>query len=115
MSEIKKSDIFVDTAGWGCLIDKHQPFHQLATQIYFEVKQQHGQFITTNYVITELVALCISRLNISRSTSLEFISSIKSTSHIQVIHLDKSLDELAWQLLLNRTDKNWSLVDCSSF
>ncbi len=108
-------DIFVDTSGWGCLIDRHQPFHQLAKRIYLEVKQHHHQFITTNYIITELVALCMSRLNISRSSSLEFITHIKSVSHIQVIHIDKLIDELAWQLLLNRIDKNWSLVDCSSF
>jgi len=107
--------IFVDTSGWGCLIDGHQPFHQLAKKIYLEAKQQRHQLITTNYIIAELVALCLSRLNISRSTSLEFITSIKTVSHIQVIYIDKLIDELAWQLLLNRTDKNWSLVDCSSF
>jgi predicted nucleic acid-binding protein len=108
-------NIFVDTSGWGCLIDRHQPLHLLTKQIYFETKQQHNQFITTNYIISELVALCMSRLNISRQTSLEFIKNIKSVPHVQVIHVDKLTDELAWQLLLNRTDKDWSLVDCSSF
>jgi len=34
---------------------------------------------------------------------------------VDIIHIDESLDSKAWDLLVNRTDKNWSLVDCSSF
>jgi predicted nucleic acid-binding protein len=32
-----------------------------------------------------------------------------------VVHIDPELDEQAWQLLSNRQDKHWSLVDCASF
>ena len=33
-------EIFVDTSGWGNLVDKSQPYHQLRVQLYREVKQQ---------------------------------------------------------------------------
>ena len=31
------------------------------------------------------------------------------------MHISKEIDTKAWELLINRQDKEWSLVDCSSF
>jgi predicted nucleic acid-binding protein len=35
--------------------------------------------------------------------------------YVEIVHVDQELDSLSWQLLSNRLDKSWSLVDCSSF
>lgn len=40
---------------------------------------------------------------------------MKSSPHVEIIHVDPMLDKQAWELLKNRPDKEWSLVDCSSF
>jgi predicted nucleic acid-binding protein len=32
-----------------------------------------------------------------------------------LLHVDPTLDAQAWQLFAERTDKEWSLVDCASF
>ena len=32
-----------------------------------------------------------------------------------IIHIDEDLDAKSWELLSNRVDKKWSLVDGSSF
>ncbi|HEX8230861.1 MAG TPA: hypothetical protein VF826_16315 [Chloroflexia bacterium] len=37
------------------------------------------------------------------------------SSVVEIVHIDKALDEQAWELLSKRPDKDWSLVDCSSF
>lgn len=34
---------------------------------------------------------------------------------VEVVHIDVTLDAQAWQLLTERQDKTWSLVDCASF
>ncbi len=34
---------------------------------------------------------------------------------IEIIHVDVGLDAQAWELLKARIDKEWSLVDASSF
>jgi predicted nucleic acid-binding protein len=34
---------------------------------------------------------------------------------VEIVHIDQSLDEKAWQLLASRLDKQWSLVDSASF
>jgi uncharacterized protein len=40
---------------------------------------------------------------------------LKTSPYVEIIHIDASLDAEAWQLLSQRQDKDWSLVDCSSF
>ncbi|HEX8399400.1 MAG TPA: PIN domain-containing protein [Pyrinomonadaceae bacterium] len=107
--------IFVDTSGWGNLVDVQQQFHYETKLIYQTAKQNGSRLVTTNYVIAELVALLTSPLKIPRSKSIDFIESIKTSSLVDIIHINESLDSKAWDLLVNRTDKNWSLVDCSSF
>ena len=108
-------EIFVDTSGWGNLVDKNQPYHQLMVQLYREAKQQKRRLITSNYVITEVVALLTSPLRIPRPKVIRFVNSLKQSPYIDIIHIDKEKDDEAWILLASREDKEWSLVDCSSF
>ena len=106
--------IFVDTSGWGNLVDTLQGFHAETKTIYLNAKQNGSRLITTTYVIAELVALLSSPLRIPRMKSIKFIESIKSSALVDIVHIDENLDAKSWELLKNRADKNWSLVDCSS-
>ncbi len=107
--------IFVDTSGWGNLVDTLQQFHAGTKAIYLSAKQNGSRLVTTNYVIAELVALLSSPLRIPRMKSVKFIESIKSSALVDIVHIDEDLDAKSWEFLKNRADKNWSLVDCSSF
>ena len=107
--------IFVDTSGWGNLVDTLQEFHEETKEFYQTAKQENTRLITTNYIIAELVALLSSPLRISRQKSIEFINGIKTSFLVDIIHIDQDLDERTWELLSSRDDKNWSLADCSSF
>ncbi len=40
---------------------------------------------------------------------------MKASPHVEIVHVDAALDQAAWNLLEQRPDKEWSLVDCSSF
>lgn len=108
-------DLFVDTAGWGHLVDSTQKYHPLAATIYRSARQEGRKLITTNYVIIELVALLTSPLRIPRSSIIAFIEGLKTSPYVEVVHIDAALDQEAWQLLRQRQDKDWSLVDCASF
>jgi predicted nucleic acid-binding protein len=66
-------------------------------------------------VLAELVALLTSPLRVPRPRLIGFINSIKTSPHVEIIHIDEVLDQQAWQLLTNRQDKERSLVDCASF
>jgi uncharacterized protein len=108
-------DIFADTAGWGHLIDPTQTYHALAADLYRSARQQGRKLITSNYILTELVALLTNPLRIARPAIVAFIEGLKASPYVEIVHVDASLDTQAWQLLSQRLDKNWSLVDCASF
>lgn len=71
--------------------------------------------MTTNYIITELVALLSSRFHLPRREVIKAINALKSDVAVEIVHIDASMDNVAWQLLEKRFDKEWSLVDASSF
>jgi len=107
--------LFVDTSGWASLADVSEPFYQKAKEIYAVAMQNRQRLVTTNYILAELVALMTSPMRFHRRRIIEFINGIKESPFFDVIYIDQVLDERAWELLSNRTDKKWSLVDCSSF
>ena len=108
-------DIFADTAGWGHLVDSSQAYHAQAATIYRHARQQGRRLITTNYILTELVALLISPLRMPRPRIIAFIEGLKASPYVEIVHIDVALDAQAWQLFTERPDKEWSLVDCASF
>jgi predicted nucleic acid-binding protein len=108
-------EVFVDTSGWASLVDKTQPQHDVAAELYRSKRQQGWGVITTNYVITELVALLYSPLRLPRTRIISVVEGIRTSPYVEVAHIDAALDENAWQLLKRRTDKEWSLIDCASF
>jgi uncharacterized protein len=109
------ADLFCDTSGWGHLVDPTQTHHILSSELYRTARDNNRKILTTNYIIAELVALFTSPLRIPRPTTIAFIESLKSSAHIEIVHIDQTLDQRSWELLATREDKDWSLVDCASF
>lgn len=107
--------IFVDTAGWANLADISEPFHTEAKEIYDSAISTNKRLVTTNYVLAETVAVLTSPMRISRPRVIEFVTGIKASSFFDVIHVDERIDAQSWNLLVNRPDKDWSLVDSSCF
>jgi uncharacterized protein len=107
--------LFADTSGWASLFDARQPNHSEATQLFMQLRQQQISFVTTNYVMTELVALLHSPLRLPRPQIFQIIDSLKATHYLEIIHVDIATDTEAWNLCKSRPDKAWSLVDCTSF
>lgn len=108
-------DLFADTSGWGQLVDERQAYHGRAAALYRDARGRGRKLVTTNYVVTELVALMASPLRIPRPKVIGFIQRLKTSPYVDVVHIDAALDASAWQMLRDRQDKEWSLVDCASF
>ena len=109
------ADVFVDTSGWASLFVPEQPFHDKAKAVMERHLSAGAGIVTTNYVLAELVALLHSPLGIPHSRRVEVIEAIRSAGSLEVAHVDQDLDEKAWGLYKRRSDKSWSLVDCTSF
>jgi predicted nucleic acid-binding protein len=107
--------IFADTSGWANLVDRTEPFHGVARVAYQRVVATRGRFITTNYILTELVAVMERPLRIPRSQAIQFLDGIVRSPNVEVVHITADIHHQAWALLASRRDNAWSLVDCASF
>ncbi len=110
------TDLFVDTAGWVAYFDRTDPLQGQVEAAILQVGRQSRKLVTTTYIITELVALLsLSRYHISRPQLLDYVRRILNDPGTEVIHIDQATFFEAWHLLEARPDKEWSLVDASSF
>ena len=107
-------DGFVDTSGWASAFVSTETHHAKASALMRQWHQQNRRVVTTNYVLSELIAL-FSRFRVDRSVVLKYIETIRSTTWVEIVHINEALDLEAWEMLANRVDKEWSLVDCASF
>jgi uncharacterized protein len=108
-------DLFIDTSGWAYYLDRQAPLHSEVVTLVKQAVIQRRRLVTTNYIITELVALLSSRYHQPRPQVIKAINAIKKDASVEVVHIERAIDDEAWALLEARLDKEWSLVDASSF
>ena len=105
-----RNSLFIDTSGWMALLRADERQHKDAVKIFDSSKQ----FITTNYVLAELIPLANSR-GIPRNTSFKFVREVESSELVKIVWIDTELHGEAMNLLEARLDKNYSLCDAVSF
>jgi len=105
--------LFVDTSGWAAPVLRNTPNYEEMATFAQRVASSARPLVTTNYVLTEVVALLTSRSRLTRPMMLQFLQQIRQT--VYVVHIDRQADLEAWTLLDQYADKNWSLVDAVSF
>jgi predicted nucleic acid-binding protein len=110
-------EIFADTSGWAEYFIETCPKHRSAEQIIKRCRasSRRSRMVTTNYILMEFAALLISPLRVHHAKRIEILDVIRNAPWVEIVHITPDLDELSWQLLNSRSDKDWSLVDCSSF
>jgi uncharacterized protein len=110
------SDLFIDTSGWLCYIDPLNSLHSAATAVVLSAVRMKRHLATTNYIIAELVALLsLSRYGMARPQIIARINALRAETNLAILHVDEATDAEAWRLLEARPDKDWSLVDATSF
>ncbi len=109
------NSLFIDTSGWASLYIPTENYHPQAVKLFQNSRQQKQKIITTNYVLTELVALLYSPLRTPSPRIYEIVDAIKTAPFVQLIYINPEIDTTAWDLCKARSDKSWSLVDCTSF
>ncbi len=107
------SKIFVDTSAWVALKDKSDKHNQKAIELNKELLLNKNRYFTSNYIIDETLTLILMKLN--HNTAIEFGEEIRNSKLIEIIYLDKELEEDSWQFFKKYSDKNFSFTDCSSF
>lgn len=102
--------LFVDTSGWYDLLFSGSPSH---AEILELVRRPHARFVTSTYVLDELVALLLVRSD--HATAVRAGAQIRKAAEVRLEHPDAAEEHKAWSLFLDRPDKRYTLTDCLSF
>jgi uncharacterized protein len=111
----KPRDLFIDTSGWAAHLVNTEPLHTRVETLMKEAVAKRRKFVTSNYIIHELVALLTSsRFHLPRPKLIETINNIKRDGLVEIVKVEQAIDDRAWALLEAHPMQRWSLVDASS-
>jgi len=102
--------LFVDTSAWYDLLFSGSPRH---AEIVALMRRPDLSFVTSTYVLDELVALLLTRSG--HAIAARSGAHIRSAAEVTVEHPGATEELRAWALFLERPDKRYTLTDCLSF
>lgn len=103
------SRVFADTSFFLALLNPNDSVHQVAVKTFSSIDQA----VTSDWVVAELGNGLSSVGN--RQLFVSLLRRLRSHSSVEIIAANRQdLDE-AIELFAHRPDKEWSLVDCTSF
>ena len=111
---MQTNSLFVDTSGWMAYLVASEDYHALAIrELDAALSNPSAVIYTTDHVLAELVALMQGR-RIPRAQILPKVDGLLVAPRIVKLFTDEALFADAWALLVQRADKEWSLVDAVS-
>ncbi len=92
MTTSSNPSIFVDTSGWADAVLKNTPNHAAMEAFYKQCVASKRKMVTTNYILTELIALLTARPGISRDRLLQLIDRLKHMRQLELVYIDRDID-----------------------
>lgn len=104
--------VFVDTSAFLSILDRSDPHHEQADQIWRQLlAQENTALYCTNYVLLESIALIQNRLGMSFVT----VFQAKTTPVLTVKWVDETLHQAGVLAIVTANRRQLGLVDCVSF
>ncbi len=103
--------VFVDTSAYYSLLDVDEENNETARHIWRNLLVEGTVLITSNYVVTESVALVQRRLGVTAVADFQEILLALT----EVVWVDQAIHNAAFAALLTANRRQLSLVDCTSF
>lgn len=103
--------MFLDTSGIFALLDRGEPRHQEAVELY---AAHGGRKLTHDGVLAELLPLA-TRRKMRRGPVLTYLRGVVRDPQVEVVWADRTLYLRALDLLDDRSDKEYSFCDAISF
>ncbi|OGG43409.1 MAG: hypothetical protein A3F84_22350 [Candidatus Handelsmanbacteria bacterium RIFCSPLOWO2_12_FULL_64_10] len=107
------SRIFADANAWIALNSKRDQWHEAALKINKELLQNGHRYVTTNFVLDETYTGLMMR--VGHHAAVDFGERIRVARTVQLIHITEAIEEEAWNLFKQYSDKDFSFTDCTSF
>ena len=106
------SKVFIDSSAIYASVGRRDPNYEYAQSVDRELRRAGVELVTSNFVVAEAHALILGREN--RTLALNTLRAIDGGG-LSVVRVDED-DEVSARMLIERyTDKNFSLVDATSF
>jgi predicted nucleic acid-binding protein len=105
--------VFLDTGYLIALEAADDQYHAAATEHWHSLRESRPRLITTSYVFDEVVTYFNSRG--LHAKALEIGQRLIDSPSVRLIHVDEALFQAGWDYLRKRSDKLYSLTDCTSF
>jgi hypothetical protein len=104
--------IFIDANAWIALNSKRDQLHNTAVQINKGLLQAKHRYVTTNFVLDETYTGLLTK--VGHFAAVDFGEKIRSSHTVQNIHITEDIEEEAWKLFKQYSDKEFSFTDCTS-
>src|SRR5664279_5568858 len=109
----KKKLIFIDSDAFVALAKEDDSNHTQAVIFLEQLLDKSVEFITSNYVFSEIVT--VISLRVGHEQSVAFIEKLKdSKSGFEIKWVDTDIEEVAIEVFKKQTSKNTSFVDCTN-
>ena len=106
-------DIFADTSYWVALVNPRYQLHKVAKEA--SIALSGSRIVTSEWVLTELLNSFAEGRADLRAAASNVIASITSSPDVVVVPQTSGGFNAAFRHFRERSDKGWSLTDCSSF
>ena len=105
--------VFVDTSAFVALRNEAEAEHQRARAALAKLIDAGAALFTSNYVFAETYTALLVRLG--RSEAIEWGRRFRAGEAIELVRLERDVEEEAWEILERHGDKRWGYVDATSF
>jgi hypothetical protein len=106
-------DVLIDTAGFLCLWDSSDEYHQRAVLLQGQLSRNHRRFLTTDYIVDETATLLLVRH--SHAAAADFLQTVLASQSLRMQWIDSDRFHRAAGFFTQHRDKKWSFTDCVSF
>ncbi|HNZ27816.1 MAG TPA: PIN domain-containing protein [Spirochaetota bacterium] len=103
--------IFVDTGFFYSFLDEDDKNHNVSINCFSNRKEL---FVTSNYIIDELITLLRAR-KIQINLFSNFIDSLIEEKIMTVYRITHELELKSWKIMKKYKEHNFSFTDCTSF
>lgn len=105
--------VFIDTSAFVALRNESEAEHSSARKALADLIAAGAALFTSNYVFAETYTALMVR--VGRDEAIEWGRRFRASGAIDLVHLDRAVEERAWEILEQHADKRWSYVDATSF
>lgn len=102
--------LFVDTSAWYAYVNRRDPDHKKVRRLLGTFP---GKLVTSNFVFDETVTFCLMRQG--HALAAQVGDTLRDPAVVDLLRISADDETAAWNLFLDRPDKEYSFTDCTSF